>query len=132
MPCLEASSCPHSIDTRSIGGSNQEPRETEPLLCGLSLLRGGWLLSLGLLLGSTLSLASSSRLGLRRSPEGLEKHVGLAIRGHTHEHHSVWSATYQVVPQELHDECRVLVALLAKKDKNKKRDERRRKTTSRG
>src|SRR3569833_2050395 len=80
MPCLEASSCPHSKDTRSIGGSNQEPRETEPLLCGLSLLRGGWLLSLGLLLGSTLSLASSSRLGLRRSPEGLEKHVGLAIK----------------------------------------------------
>src|SRR3569833_2556654 len=106
MPCLEASSCPHSKDTRSIGGSNQEPRETEPLLCGLSLLRGGWLLSLGLLLGSTLSLASSSRLGLRRSPEGLEKHVGLAIRGHTHVHHSVWGAAGRGGPRGRREEGR--------------------------
>ena len=61
---------------------------------------------LGLLLGSWGTCLGSSGLGLGWSPKGLA--IGLADI-------QKWNSfvTYQVVSQELHDESRVLVALLA-------------------
>lgn len=74
------------------------------LLSGLLALSGGSLL---LLVGGGGALGGG--LGLRRGPEGLEIEQSETIL----MRFTVSWVTYQVVPEELHDQGRVLVALLA-------------------